>query len=57
MEIVMEIVPNKALSLSLSLSLSQSLQEKDNNLFSVLYGYFLATISDKLNVVPGCGTK
>ena len=35
----------------------QSLQEKDNNLFSVLYGYFLATISDKLNVVPGCGTK
>ena len=31
--------------------LLQSLREKDNNLFSVLYGYFLATVSEKLKVV------
>ena len=34
--------------------LLQSLRKKDNNLFSVLYGYFLATVSEKLEVVPGC---
>jgi len=33
--------------------LLKSLQDKDSNLFSALYGYFLASVSAKLEVSPG----
>ncbi len=31
----------------------KSVMRKENNFFSVLYAYFLASVSDKLHVVPG----
>ena len=44
--------PMPAQDLSLA-GVVASLRDKNNNLFSTLYSYFLASVSDKLEVAPG----
>jgi hypothetical protein len=46
------LLPMAPQDLSLA-GVAKALREKDNNLFSVLYGYFLASVSEKMEVVPG----